>query len=192
MGRYRYYREFERGGVIPFYIDPETKHPILCLGVDAKHNAFTNFGGGIKRNETYLEGSVREFLEETHGAFRTDSFNPYTNEYVNGNSIIVESRANKQICFFVPIPRDVAVLAQSKFDEDGNYARHELENSGIVWMILEEFVALTYLNSSVGGMKGFDNFGKFFQDAITVRGFYAKFGVQPPDPDRPLFKREYT
>jgi len=49
-----------------------TKHneeTLFCLGEDATFGDLTDFGGGVKKNETVIEGGLRELFEESQGVF---------------------------------------------------------------------------------------------------------------------------
>lgn len=41
----------------------------FCLGVDTESGNLTDFGGGVKRGETIIEGGLRELEEESQGVF---------------------------------------------------------------------------------------------------------------------------
>jgi len=60
-------RKFKRAGIIPYTIIEDKKY--FCLGVDSKYGTLTDFGGGIKKEETFIEGACRELEEESLGIF---------------------------------------------------------------------------------------------------------------------------
>lgn len=59
-----------RAGVIPYTIRYGKVY--FLLGVDAQTGEYTDFGGGVKINESVIAGAYREFCEETCEIFRND------------------------------------------------------------------------------------------------------------------------
>jgi len=57
-----------RGGIILYCIHPNGT-TMLGMGIDRISKEITDFGGGIKRDETFIEGSLREFNEESLDVF---------------------------------------------------------------------------------------------------------------------------
>jgi len=43
----------------------------FCLGIDTHSGNITDFGGGVKKDETIVEGGLRELEEESQGVFGT-------------------------------------------------------------------------------------------------------------------------
>lgn len=41
----------------------------FCLGIDTQSGNLTDFGGGVKKGETIVEGGLRELEEESEGVF---------------------------------------------------------------------------------------------------------------------------
>jgi len=41
----------------------------FCLGVDSAYGDLTDFGGGVRKSETIVEGGLRELKEESRGVF---------------------------------------------------------------------------------------------------------------------------
>ena len=56
-----------RSGVVPYTVIDEKIY--LLFGVDSKYNELTDFGGGVKKNETIVSGGLRELREESCGIF---------------------------------------------------------------------------------------------------------------------------
>lgn len=60
-----------RGGAIPLILHSDGRI-LFGLGVDSTYNQLTDFSGGIsyhRKEEDFIEGSLREFHEETLGIF---------------------------------------------------------------------------------------------------------------------------
>lgn len=68
-----------RGGIIPF-AKIGKNHYKLLLGVKRTNNFYSDFGGGIKRHETFVTGTQREVNEETAGFFGFDVLNLLLND----------------------------------------------------------------------------------------------------------------
>jgi hypothetical protein len=47
----------------------EGKRTFFCLGIDTQSGNLTDFGGGVKKGETIVEGGLRELEEESQGVF---------------------------------------------------------------------------------------------------------------------------
>ena len=41
----------------------------FCLGIDSNFGDLTDFGGGMKKNETFINCGLRELEEESKGVF---------------------------------------------------------------------------------------------------------------------------
>lgn len=78
----------KRAGVIVYKID-ENKEIEICLGKDTVHGSLTDFGGGVKNSDlTVIHAALREFYEETYGAFKYESLDPSSDPKIQ-NSIVV-------------------------------------------------------------------------------------------------------
>lgn len=49
----------------------ENDKTYFCLGIDTQSGNLTDFGGGVKKGETIIEGGLRELEEESQGVFGT-------------------------------------------------------------------------------------------------------------------------
>jgi len=117
-----------RSGVI-IYTRKNNK-TFFCLGVDADSNDLTDFGGGVTKDETVVEGGLRELKEESQGIFGTISVEEIENT-------ISFSSYNMAIIF---IPKDVDM---DKMTNDFNSIIEKTENfevSGIRWLDTEELL----------------------------------------------------
>jgi hypothetical protein len=73
-------RVFKRAGVIPYtYVSTieetdngpiEKKEKYYCLAIDSEYGNLTDFGGGVKKYETFTHAASRELYEESLGLFR--------------------------------------------------------------------------------------------------------------------------
>lgn len=57
-----------RSGAI-IYTHDDNGETLFCLGIDTKSGNITDFGGGVKKEETTVEGGLRELDEESQGVF---------------------------------------------------------------------------------------------------------------------------
>ncbi len=66
------------GAIIYTKIETKTRYPtrtqtrnqtFFCLGIDTQSGNLTDFGGGVKKGETIVEGGLRELEEESEGVF---------------------------------------------------------------------------------------------------------------------------
>jgi len=58
-----------RAGAIIYTHDKVTGETYFCFGVDTQSGNLTDFGGGVKKEETIVEGGLRELEEESQGIF---------------------------------------------------------------------------------------------------------------------------
>ena len=102
----------------------------FCLGIDTESENLTDFGGGVKKGETVVEGGLRELEEESQGVFgiikpkdveRTLTFHCY-------NMAIM----------FIELDVDIRDI-EAKFKERIE-ATPSLEVSGIVWLDTHTFL----------------------------------------------------
>lgn len=56
-----------RSGAIIYTRDGNNTY--FCLGIDTQSGNLTDFGGGVKKGETIVEGGLRELEEESQGIF---------------------------------------------------------------------------------------------------------------------------
>jgi hypothetical protein len=110
-----------RGGIIPYCIENDLTY--FCFGVDRKFQQYTDFGGGIKKHETSLSGSLREFHEESGKAFGD------CGEKDMDSSLFILS--NNLIIYFLPVSREKKGLSRKDFIPND-------EISDIKWMSLDE------------------------------------------------------
>lgn len=114
-----------RAGAIIYTKDRDKTY--FCLGVDTQSGDLTDFGGGVKRYETVIEGGLRELKEESEGifgnltvqdvnetlCFHTDnmaiSFIPVEgdmNKYVKEFRKKVKNNPNPEVCDIVWLSKD--------------------------------------------------------------------------------------
>lgn len=103
----------------------------FCLGIDTQSGNITDFGGGVKKGETIVEGGLRELYEESLGVF-----GDITPEDVNENLII--HCFNMAIMF---IPREVDPTTINKlFSRRIKQLDPEPEVCGIVWLTMDQLL----------------------------------------------------
>ena len=118
--------DYRRAGIIPFCF----KNNVLwfCLGVDRRFGELTDFGGGIKKRETPLEGAARELFEESSGMFNECLFErPEINTL---QSTICISQGEMTLIF---LPVSYKYMSTEKEDISD-------EISSIVWLTKEELL----------------------------------------------------
>jgi hypothetical protein len=149
-------RYFKRSGVIPYtFIDEceETEEGVVmkkvkyfCMAIDSKYGNLTDFGGGVKKFETFARAASRELYEESLGIFK---FSP---ESIYQCSSAVYD--NNMIVLFV----NVKIGEESNIDNIDNtisnyYKRFssvvESETKGIFWIHESKFYDLIKSGKSI-------------------------------------------
>jgi hypothetical protein len=123
-------RKTSRGGVIPYTIINGKVHFLLAR--DHKTRDLGDFGGGIKKNESCLGGSMREWVEESNGIF---SISP--DDILDKLAIL---DGTKMVIIFVPIDKSWFKNAQKEFEKKKKKNSNEI--SEIVWVDEDRFAML--------------------------------------------------
>ncbi len=115
------------GGIIYTHHHGKT---YFCLGIDTQSGNLTDFGGGVKKEETIVEGGLRELEEESQGVFGTlipdDVKN--TTTYHSYNMAIM----------FIPMEVDPQVISDEF--ERKIVGKINPEVCGIVWLDTQELL----------------------------------------------------
>ena len=102
----------------------------FCMGVDSVYGDLSDFGGGIKKDETIVGGGLRELKEESLGIFGEISENEIQNcmAFYSNNMMIIFVYRN--------VNRDEIRLEFERRKKDVP----DLEVSSICWIEKEEFL----------------------------------------------------
>jgi hypothetical protein len=114
---------FDRAGVIPYTVINGEKH--FCLAVDSQYGNLTDFGGCVKKYETFTRAASRELYEESLGVFNYCSKNLY--DY----SIAVYDKGI--IILFLRVDVKNIDLSVREFHRKYS-AVHNSESSSIMWV----------------------------------------------------------
>lgn len=92
-------RYFKRAGIIPFttVLEKDEETGVLshikyyCMAIDAKYGNLTDFGGGVKKYETFAGAAARELKEESLGVFNISSDAVYncSNAVYDNNMVVL-------------------------------------------------------------------------------------------------------
>ena len=110
-----------------------TKHndeTLFCLGEDATFGDITDFGGGVKKSETVIQGGLRELKEESQGIF-----GDLNSEQVDQVPAIYSSNL---AIMFIPMLVDIDMILTEFRDKILFEKDPEVRN--IVWMSKEEII----------------------------------------------------
>jgi hypothetical protein len=128
-------RKFKRAGIIPYTIISGIK--FFCLGVDAKYGTLTDFGGGVKKSEDFVEAACRELEEESLGIF--DFTSKEDMEIIRNYSKTVYDSSTAVIFLHLKLNNlAITVKEYQKRVSKENYA----ENSNIMWIPEDVFFYL--------------------------------------------------
>lgn len=116
-------QRFERAGVIICTKINDAKY--FCLGVDSKYGTLTDFGGGVKNNETFAQAAARELKEESLRVFnfKSSDIYKYSDIVYDGNMCIMFLRIKFS---------DINKLVM-QFHKRLSRSSHS-ENSSIMWI----------------------------------------------------------
>lgn len=119
-----------RSGAIIYTHDKDTGETYFCLGVDTQSGDLTDFGGGVKKDESVVVGGLRELKEESQGIFGhldpDDIKNTLTFYCYNMAIIFIKMRLNRD-----------QIQSEFRYKVRTNPAP---EVRDIVWLTTDEFL----------------------------------------------------
>lgn len=124
-----------RAGVIPYTIHNERL--FFLMGVDRRYGDFTDFGGGVKRTESLLDGAYREFTEESCKMFAGT-----VSKQTLLSSQAITDRFRTVAIFFVYVPPEWLSTAPKRFEECHEELQHikkHNELSEVYWLEQQPF-----------------------------------------------------
>ena len=136
-------KRFNRAGIIPYTVINNKK--FFCLGVDAMYGTLTDFGGGVKRSENFVEAACRELEEESLGIF--DFTTKELMDKVRKNSTTIYDSYTAIIFLNVKIENidDIIDLYDYKF----KHTSGRVENSAVLWIPEDIFFYLIKSGKSI-------------------------------------------
>lgn len=102
----------------------------FCLGVDTESGNLTDFGGGVKKDESVIDGSLRELAEESldvFGVIRLENLERSTTFHTYNMAIV-----------FIPLDIDINEISQNFSEKISEKENPEV--CDIVWLSTEEFL----------------------------------------------------
>lgn len=108
----------------------ERNKTYFCLGVDTQSGNLTDFGGGVKKGETIVEGGLRELHEESLGVFGDISLSDVMNS--------LTFHCFNMAIMFIPMIIDKDEIQQQFRDRVRN--RPYPEVADIVWLSTDELL----------------------------------------------------
>lgn len=129
---------FKRAGVIPYTIINSQK--FFCMGIDTKFGSLTDFGGSVRRFETFYGAAARELEEESLGIF---NFSPNS---IYQNSIAVYDNLNILLMINIKV-KDINLIVKDFFTKYQN--SNNSENCGLMWIPDYIFYELIHSGKSV-------------------------------------------
>lgn len=129
---------YERAGVIPYTVIDDEKW--FCLGVDSQHGTLTDFGGSVKKYETFAAAAVRELYEETLGVFK---FSPHM---IYNHTISIYDK--NMIIMFAQVATSSISAITTQFHKLYSKVRR-CENSNIMWIREDILCNLIHTGKSI-------------------------------------------
>lgn len=153
-----------RGGVIPYTMKDGKIYFLLARHGESRD--LGDFGGGIKKHEFSLNGSIREYIEETHGMFSVS-----TNDLLDKLALV--DGVNMSIVF-VPVDQSWYQKAPSEFQKSKLCSAKKGSNeiSEVVWIDENAFIRLVYGNEKYG------RFGQREKLWTRIKKFFQKTDVR--------------
>ena len=95
-----------RSGVIVYSYDETTKKTYFYMGIDSKSGDITDFGGGVRSHENFVNAGLRELHEESGGIF---------NKNINSRNVsnFYVASSKRMSIMFIRIDVDYSLLKQS-------------------------------------------------------------------------------
>lgn len=140
--------KFKRAGVIPYTQIDDKKY--FCMGIDYKYGTLTDFGGGVKRIENFVEAACRELEEESLGIF--DFTTPEKMDKVRKNSITVYDSSTAIIFLQVKVDSidEIVKIFQQRY-----LTAENPENCNIIWIPEDIFFHLIKSGRTIRNGKNF-------------------------------------
>jgi len=141
-------RQFKRSGVIPYvYIDTKQntdegtisfREKYFCMAIDSKYGNLTDFGGGVKKYESFTRAAARELIEESLNIFRFSPRSLYEcSTAVYDNSMII---LFPEIKLKNNTMEEINEIVKNYFNNLSNVV--ESETKGIFWIPESKFYDL--------------------------------------------------
>ena len=132
-----------RSGIIPYVKIGKTIK--FLMGVDKKHKELSDFGGGVKLNETVIRAGKRELFEEVKELICEDD--------ISDVKIGIYDRHNSTCVLFCEIINcELAERLQKEFIKTVKHGDEYNEMSSLVWISTNDMIQLVY--SSESGITG--------------------------------------
>lgn len=125
-----------RAGMIPYIKRPDGIY--FLMGVDMKTKEFSDFGGGIKNNETPIQAALRELHEETRQLL-TD---------IGEIKLGIYDRHNSTCVIFCEIDNSLFNTLPQTFLETTKLGDEYNEMSELVFLSTERMINLVYSENS--------------------------------------------
>jgi len=133
-----------RAGVIPFTVYNHRLH--FLLGIDRLSRDLTDFGGGVKSNETMVDAAYREFFEESCMVFK----DVVAKEDLT-DAPVVTNRLRNVAIFFLRIDSKWLNIADIEFrnkqQELSGIKKHN-ELIGVKWVEQDNFKQIVFNRKS--------------------------------------------
>jgi hypothetical protein len=162
-GSYLLYIKLSRCGVIPYVFYNNQLYYLFARHKDS--NVLSDFGGGVKREETALFGGLREFYEESKGIF-----GEITLDKVNTSLSIIDG--NNMGIIFIPLDYKWVECAQNEFNNKIMDEKYYDEVSELIWIDDETLQKLIYAN--MGNNETYLSF-KREKLWVKIQTFFRKF-----------------
>uniref|UniRef100_A0A6C0JTT5 Nudix hydrolase domain-containing protein n=1 Tax=viral metagenome TaxID=1070528 RepID=A0A6C0JTT5_9ZZZZ len=130
-----------RSGVIPYVKKGSTIK--FLMGVDKRHKELSDFGGGVKLNETVIQAGKRELFEEVKELICDDD--------IGDVKVGIYDRHNSTCVLFCEIVNiELAERLQKEFIKTVKHGDEYNEMSSLVWISTNDMIRLVYSSDSFG------------------------------------------
>lgn len=136
-------KRFSRAGIIPYTIIDNKK--FFCLGIDNTYGTLTDFGGGVKKYENFVEAACRELEEESLGIFNFTT--KELMEKVRKNSTTIYDSNTAILFLHVHIENIMDIIDLYDYKFKNTFGR--VENSALLWVPEDIFFYLIKSGKSI-------------------------------------------
>lgn len=148
-----------RAAIVPYYIVGDSVS--FVFAVDSKYGDITDLGGGVRKYESAVTGAVREFVEESLGAFGDISIHHIANQ--------IGVIGGKMTVIFVKYDHHEVEHAIVKFKDAFSNSENGGEISDLIILSEKEVIGLSSGSGRCRGRPMWSRIRRFYEGVNMIR-----------------------